>query len=118
MIEETLRSTVGWLAGTSTIPSETQSGSREYRTEHDSIGDKEVPADAYYGVQTLRAVENFRITGLSLHPEFIASLAQIKKAAAITNRELDIYSEYRFTEPEVFGTSFYRFRDRYFYMGG
>ena len=37
---------------------------------------------------------------------------------AITNRELDIYSEYRFTEPEVFGTSFYRFRDRYFYMGG
>ena len=89
MIEETLRSTVGWLAGTSTIPSETQSGSREYRTEHDSIGDKEVPADAYYGVQTLRAVENFRITGLSLHPEFIASLAQIKKAAAITNREVD-----------------------------
>ena len=89
MIEETLRSTVGWLAGTSTIPSETQSGSREYRTEHDSIGDKEVPAGAYYGVQTLRAVENFRITGLSLHPEFIASLAQIKKAAAITNREID-----------------------------
>jgi len=89
MIEETLRSTVGWLAGSSTIPSGAKSGDREYRTEHDSIGDKEVPADAYYGVQTLRAVENFRITGLSLHPEFIASLVQIKKAAAITNREID-----------------------------
>lgn len=57
----------------------------EYRVESDSIGTKEVPADAYYGVQTLRARENFYITGLKMHPELINSVAQIKKAAAITN---------------------------------
>ncbi|MCB6609767.1 aspartate ammonia-lyase [[Clostridium] symbiosum] len=61
---------------------------REYRIEHDSIGTKEVPADAYYGVQTLRAYENFYITGLKMQPELINSVAQIKKAAAITNYEV------------------------------
>ncbi len=60
----------------------------EYRTEHDSIGEKQIPKDAYYGVQTLRAAENFFITGLKMHPEFINSFAQIKKAAAITNFEV------------------------------
>ena len=59
-----------------------------YRTEHDSIGLKDVPADAYYGVQTLRAAENFYITGLKMNPELINSIAQIKKAAAITNYEV------------------------------
>lgn len=58
------------------------------RLEHDSIGTKEVPADVYYGVQTLRAAENFCITGLHVHPELINSIAQIKKAAAITNFEV------------------------------
>ena len=58
-----------------------------YRLEHDSIGEKQVPADAYYGVQTLRASENFHITGLYTHPEMLISIAQIKKAAAITNFE-------------------------------
>ena len=38
------------------------------RTEHDSIGAKQVPEEAYYGVQTLRAAENFYITGLKMHP--------------------------------------------------
>ena len=52
-----------------------------------------MPADAYYGVQTLRAVENFRITGLSLHPELINSLVQIKKAAAITNSEIGLLDQ-------------------------
>lgn len=61
-----------------------------YRREADSIGHKEVPVDAYYGVQTLRAFENFRITGLNMHPAIITSLAQIKKAAAITNCEIGI----------------------------
>jgi len=56
------------------------------RLEFDSIGCLEVPAEAYYGVQTLRAKRNFAITGRSLHPAFIISLAQIKKAAAVTNR--------------------------------
>ena len=56
-----------------------------YRMEADSIGTKQVPADAYYGVQSLRGYENFRITGLSLRTEFIESMAQIKKACAICN---------------------------------
>ena len=63
-----------------------------YRMEADSIGVKEVPAEAYYGVQSLRGCENFRITGLKLRPEFIISLAEIKKACAICNHavgELD-----------------------------
>ena len=55
----------------------------DYRTESDSIGTRQVPADAYYGVQSLRGCENFRITGQKLQPEFIESLAQIKKACAI-----------------------------------
>lgn len=61
-----------------------------FRTESDSIGTKEVPKTAYYGVQTLRAAENFNITGLKLHMEFINSLAQIKKASAIANREVGL----------------------------
>lgn len=58
-----------------------------YRTENDSIGSKNIPRDVYYGVQSLRAAENFHITGLNMHPEIINSLAYIKKAAAITNCE-------------------------------
>lgn len=54
--------------------------------ESDSIGEMEVPADAYYGVQSLRAKQNFPITGNKLHPLFIQNLAKIKKAAALTNR--------------------------------
>ena len=57
------------------------------RTETDSIGVMEIPADAYYGVQALRAKENFPITHQQLHPEFIKSMAKLKKAAAITNRD-------------------------------
>ena len=56
------------------------------RLESDSIGTLEVPEDAYYGVQTLRAKQNFSITGEKLHPVFIKNLAVIKKAAAQTNR--------------------------------
>ncbi len=62
----------------------------EYRTERDSIGEKQIPADVYYGVQSLRARENFRITGLNMHPEIIRSMAFIKKAAAITNCEIGV----------------------------
>ena len=57
------------------------------RTEADSIGVMEVPAEAYYGVQALRAKENFPITHQQLHPEFIKSMEKLKKAAAITNRD-------------------------------
>ena len=57
----------------------------EFRIESDSIGSKQVPVDAYYGVQSLRGMENFQITGQRLRPEFIESLAEIKKACAICN---------------------------------
>jgi aspartate ammonia-lyase len=57
------------------------------RIETDSIGSLEVPADAYYGVQTRRAEQNFYITGLKMNDAFINSLVVIKKAAAITNRD-------------------------------
>jgi aspartate ammonia-lyase len=56
------------------------------RLESDSIGSMHVPANAYYGVQALRARNNYHITGRRMEPAFIASLAEIKKAAAITNR--------------------------------
>ena len=59
----------------------------DYRVEKDSIGTKDVPANVYYGVQSLRAAENFPITGLRMNPELIRSLAYIKKAAALTNLE-------------------------------
>ncbi len=64
------------------------STSEKYRIERDSIGTREVPADAYYGVQSLRARENFCITGMPMHRELIRSIAQIKKAAALTNCEV------------------------------
>lgn len=63
-----------------------------YRIESDSIGQKQVPVEAYYGVQSLRGCENFQITGQRLRREFIESMAQIKKACAISNHavgELD-----------------------------
>ena len=58
------------------------------RTEHDSIGSRQVPAEAYYGVQSLRGAENFLITGQQLRPEFIVAMAQIKKACAICNHQV------------------------------
>ncbi|MHB8109193.1 MAG: aspartate ammonia-lyase [Syntrophorhabdaceae bacterium] len=64
------------------------------RKEHDLLGERDIPADAYYGVQTLRATENFHISGihLSAYPAFIRSLAYVKKAAALANRELGLLS--------------------------
>ena len=59
------------------------------RIEKDSIGEMEIPADADYGIHTARAVENFPITGIKLShfPELIESLAMVKKAAALANRD-------------------------------
>lgn len=64
------------------------------RLEHDLLGKKEVPASAYYGVQTLRALENFRISGLPIshYPEFLAALAMVKMAAARANFECGQFS--------------------------
>ncbi|MDE1174014.1 MAG: aspartate ammonia-lyase [Parvibaculaceae bacterium] len=67
------------------------------RTEHDLLGEGAVPADAYYGLQTLRAVENFPITGITLSrfPEFIKAYAMVKKACARANLALGLL------EPEI-----------------
>ena len=62
------------------------------RIEHDLLGDRQLPAAAYYGVHTLRALENFPITGtaISIYPDLIAALACVKQAAALANRELGL----------------------------
>jgi aspartate ammonia-lyase len=58
------------------------------RTEKDSLGKREVPGDAYYGIQTLRAMENFPVSGIMARPEFINAYAMVKKAAALANRDV------------------------------
>ncbi|HEX2779311.1 MAG TPA: cyclic nucleotide-binding domain-containing protein, partial [Gemmatimonadaceae bacterium] len=62
------------------------------RMEHDLLGDREVPNEALYGVQTLRALENFPITGTALRefPALIEALAAVKEAAALANHELGL----------------------------
>ena len=57
------------------------------RMEHDSIGALNVPAEVYYGVQSMRAATNFQITHRPLHPVLIDSIVMVKKAAAITNEK-------------------------------
>lgn len=64
-----------------------------FRTEHDSMGEIEVPAEAYYGAQTQRAVENFPISGRRLSRGFIAALGMIKHAAAEANNTLGLLDE-------------------------
>lgn len=59
---------------------------QKFRIESDSIGEKQIPIDAYYGVQTLRAKENFQISGKKVHPEFVKSIVETKKASAIANK--------------------------------
>ncbi|MEU9919308.1 lyase family protein, partial [Streptomyces sp. NPDC051001] len=62
------------------------------RREHDLLGDRDVLADAYWGVHTLRATENFPITGMpiSAYPHLIDALAAVKEAAALANEELGL----------------------------
>ena len=57
------------------------------RTEHDFLGEMQVEDNVYYGIQTLRAIENFKITGEKLDPDFIKAIAIVKKAACLTNME-------------------------------
>jgi len=61
-----------------------------YRTEKDSLGDRQIPADAYYGVQTDRAIENFPISGLRPKPSYVEATVHIKRAAAAVNKELGL----------------------------
>ena len=63
---------------------------RAVRHEHDLLGERAVPADAYYGVHTLRALENFPITGtpISIYPDWMNVLACVKQATALTTHPL------------------------------
>ena len=65
-----------------------------FRIEHDLLGDEKVPSEAYYGIQTLRALQNFNITGVPIghFPELIRALAIVKQAAAHANRDLGLLS--------------------------
>jgi fumarate hydratase class II len=65
----------------------------EFRIEHDSMGKIQVPADAYWGAQTQRAIENFPISGLTMPRPFIRALGLIKQAAAMANLDLGLLSE-------------------------
>ena len=65
------------------------------RTESDSMGQVQVPAEAYYGVQTVRATENFQVSGRRPHLEMVRAYVAIKKACAVTNRELGKLDEHR-----------------------
>jgi len=58
------------------------------RKERDSLGEKDVPEDAYYGIQTLRACENFPVSGIRARPEFVNAYARVKKAAALANMDV------------------------------
>ncbi|PTU28699.1 aspartate ammonia-lyase [Bacillus subtilis] len=69
-------------------------GQKEYRVEKDFLGEKQIEADVYYGIQTLRASENFPITGYKIHEEMINALAIVKKAAALANMDVKrLYEE-------------------------
>ncbi len=73
------------------------------RSEHDLLGDREVPADAYWGIHTLRALENFQISGtvIGACPELIRALALVKQAAARANHKLGQLDETRFNAIEA-----------------
>ncbi len=64
-----------------------ETAKKSFRIEKDPLGEKEVPAEALYGVQTARALENFRVSGLRIYPQFYRAYAEIKRAAAEANME-------------------------------
>lgn len=70
-----------------------KSNVQNFRMEKDSVGELQVPENAYYGVQSLRAKENFKITGKKQDPEIIKSIAEIKKACAISNNMVGVMSD-------------------------
>lgn len=63
---------------------------KKYRTEKDQIGETIIEADLYYGIHTVRAVENFHVSGLRVQPELILAMAFVKKAAALANMEVGL----------------------------
>jgi aspartate ammonia-lyase len=81
------------------LPSEKERDMSQAQTriEHDLLGDRAVPADAYYGIHTLRALENFPITGtaISIYPDLVRALACVKQAAALANNALGLLPDDR-----------------------
>jgi aspartate ammonia-lyase len=65
----------------------------ETRVERDSLGERHIPKDAYYGVQTHRAMENFPISGLRPKPAYVEATVHIKRAAAVVNKQLGLLEE-------------------------
>src|SRR3954453_2403525 len=72
-----------------------QKSKQQFRTEKDSMGEMQIPADAYYGAQTARAVENFPISDLRFSRRFISAMGLIKWAAAEINHKLGLFDERR-----------------------
>ena len=83
------------LSNTRVINVAAQYQSGRTRSEHDLLGDREVPHEYYYGIQTLRALENFNISGVTLnyYPVLIEALSMVKKAAAKANYDLGLLSK-------------------------
>ena len=65
----------------------------DFRTEEDSLGEVQVPADAYWGAQTQRAIENFPVSGITFGRRFVRALGVVKKSAARANLDLGLISE-------------------------
>lgn len=75
------------------------------RMEHDFLGEREIPGNAYYGVQTMRALENFNITGITMksEPLFIQAFGYVKKAAAMANKDCGVLDS-KLAEAVMFGS--------------
>jgi aspartate ammonia-lyase len=95
IINQRIKRTNAALAGREAFSSFALAGVT--RRERDLLGERDVPAEALYGIQTLRAIENFPITGVTLDefPAFVRSLAAVKEAAAQANKELGILDDER-----------------------
>jgi aspartate ammonia-lyase len=105
--------------------SDPQQSAQATRTEHDLLGKKQIPADAYYGVQTARALENFQISSLKMdtYPEFIDAFVMVKIAAARANTKLGAMKPERLAMIEKAGQAVLsgKFRDQFlvdWYQGG
>src|SRR5438128_9096792 len=82
------------MADSATVP-QTSATPQGFRAEKDSMGEMQVPADAYYGASTARAVENFPISDLRFGRRFIAALGLVKLACAEVNQKLGLLDDRR-----------------------
>ena len=80
----------------------------KYRIELDSLGEVQVPADAYWGAQTQRAIHNFPISGLQQYPAFIWGMAVIKRTAAQVNLDLNQFKDVQLGNQSISGEAIAR----------